>query len=105
MDEESNAALAILMSLGLGLIVFAATLIMVWRKRNSRLVRRAARFGFIASLVVGCVGLVHWSFLGNEPLLPFAPISIPVAYMAPAFIVGYYLSLGGLWYRDKTGTW
>ena len=93
MDEEGRIILFALVIFSVGVLVFIATLVFIFRKRSTLLIQRSARSAVITSVIVGLLGLTHWYLFGHEPLLPFVPISIPIFYMAPAFLVAFYLGL------------
>ncbi len=93
MDYEGRIALALLSALTVGALIFVTTLVCIFRKRSVPRVRRSARNGWLAAVVVGLAGLFHWAFFTDQSLLPFAPISIPIFYIAPTFLTVFYLGL------------
>ncbi|MEL6951035.1 MAG: hypothetical protein AAGM16_13075 [Pseudomonadota bacterium] len=92
MDEESLSALMMLTAIGLGLALFVATLILIRRKKGDSAIDRATKASQTVSLLVGVLSALLWVGLGNEPFLPVAPFSILFFYMAPAFLVMFYVS-------------
>ncbi len=93
MDEEGRIIVFSLVIFCVGVLIFIATLIFIFRKRSTWLIWRSARSAVIVSIIVGLLGLIHWYLFGYEPLLPFVPVSIAIFYMAPAFLVAFYLGL------------
>ena len=51
----------------------------------------------LISLAVGLAGLAYWAVFRDESMVPLAVIAIPLFFMAPTFVIGYYLS--SAWYR------
>lgn len=94
---EPNKSLLPVILLIIGLAVFVGTLISVWQNRHDTATRRAAKMSSLFSLVVGLAALAYWVILVNEPVVPLALIAIPLFFMAPTFVVGYYLS--SAWYQ------
>ena len=93
MDEEGRFILFGISILGIGVFVFMATLVLIFRKRSISLYRRSALYALIASVIGGLLGLLYWHIFGYEPFRPFVTFSIPVLIMAPAFLVALYLGL------------
>ncbi len=94
---EPNKSLLPVILLIVGLAVFAGTLISVWQNRHDTTTRRAAKMSALISLAVGLVALSYWVIFVNEAVVPLALIAIPLFFMAPTFVVAYYLS--SAWYR------
>lgn len=93
MDVETKIAGLLFVGFVIGLAVFIGTLISIYKNRSNVNSQRAAKTGAFIALVAGLMGLLHWATRGNEPTLPFALISIPLFYMAPAFVISFYASL------------
>lgn len=89
---EPNNSLIPVILLIVGLAVFVGTLVSVWQNRRDISTRRAAKMSARISLAVGLAALVYWATLVDEPVVPLALIAIPLFFMAPTFVVGYYLS-------------
>ena len=94
---EPNQSLLPVILLIVGFAVFVGTLISVWQNRHDVATRRAAKMSSLISLAVGLGALAYWAVFGNEPIVPLAVIVIPLFFMAPIFVIGYYLS--SAWYR------
>lgn len=94
---EPNNALVPVVLLIVGFSAFVGTLISVWQNRHDVATRRATKMSFLISVAVGLAALAYWAAFGNEPIVPFAVIAIPLFFMAPAFVIGYYLS--SAWYQ------
>jgi hypothetical protein len=94
---EPNQSLLPVILLIVGFAVFVGTLISVWQNRHDVATRRAAKMSSLISLAVGLAAFAYWAAFGNEPMVPLAVIAIPLFFMAPTFVIGYYLS--SAWYQ------
>ncbi len=101
MDYETQIGIFILFTAVVGLVLFITTVVIIRKKQSVDIVRRSNKIAVFSALAIGIVGVIHWWLLGNEPLLPFAPISIPLLYMAPSFMAVFYVCLIWLWFSSR----
>lgn len=89
---EPHQSLLPVILLIIGLAAFVGTLASVWQNRRDAATQRAAKTSALISLMVGLSALVYWAILVDEPVFPLALVAIPLFFMAPIFVIGYYLS-------------
>ena len=97
---EPNQSLFPVILLIIGFAAFVGTLIAVWQNRHDAATRRAVKVSFLISLAVGLGAAAYWAVFGNEPMVPLALIAIPLFFMAPTFVIGYYCS--SAWYQRSS---
>ena len=94
---EPNQSLLPVILLIVGFAAFVGTLISVWQNRHDVATRRAVKTSFLISLSVGLAATAYWAIFADEPMIPLAMIAIPLFFMAPTFVIGYYFS--SAWYH------
>ncbi len=93
MNSEQKAGVVILVAVVIGLALFVATIRFILQHRSDETTRQAASTGLWIALAVGALGVIQWVTQGQTPALAYALLSIVLLYMAPAFVVSFYLSL------------